>query len=452
MLWVDEDCHSHTIEDMKTEKDVSGADNQLRRRAEDKLKAVVIEQHPPVSGPDMKRLAHELEVYQLELEMQNDELRESYNAVEKGLAPYSELYDSAPGGYFTLDRQSNVCQANLAGASLLGVARSKLVQRRFGLYVLPESRPIFNAFLDRVFESHRKQTCEVVLQPENSATLHVRIDGDTSRNGECHIVVMDISAHKKAEMEIIQLNSELERRVSERTEQLEAANRELETFCYSVAHDLRAPLRHINGYVGMLASRCRENLNDQGMHYLDTIVDSSRQMGVLIDDLLQFSRTARPDMCLESLDMNQVLADALNSLKDGNRDRTIEWAISEFPAVRGDYVLLRQVWVNLLANAVKYTQPKETARIEISSREENEEIIFVVKDNGVGFDMQYVGKLFGIFQRLHTQEEFEGFGIGLTIVQRIIERHGGRVWAEAELNEGATFSFTLPRSMESNHA
>ncbi|MEI6913867.1 MAG: CHASE domain-containing protein [Armatimonadota bacterium] len=262
----------------------------------------------------------------------------------------------------------------------------------------------------------------------------------------------DITGRKTAEMEITQLNSDLERRVRERTSQLEAANKELETFCYSVAHDLRAPLRHIDGYVGMLVSRCREHLPDQGLHYLDTIVDASRQMGVLIDDLLQFSRTGRADMRLENLDMNQVLLDALNSLKESHRDRTIEWVISDLPCVRGDYGLLRQVWANLLGNAVKYTEPKETVRIEVGCRKEKDEIIFTVKDNGVGFDMQYAGKLFGIFQRLHPQEEFEGVGIGLATVQRIIERHGGRVWAEAELDHGATFYFTLPRPMEKKRA
>ena len=254
----------------------------------------------------------------------------------------------------------------------------------------------------------------------------------------------DITRNKQQQDEIYRLNAELEQRVVERTTQLEAANKELEAFCYSVSHDLRAPLRHIDGYVDLLVSRCRDGLTDKGLHYVDTIAASARQMGTLIDDLLQFSRTGRAEMRLEKMDMNQALQEALIPLKENCSGRTIEWIIADLPSAPGDYALLRQVWVNLLGNAVKYSRTRETARIEVSVRQEKGEIIFIVADNGVGFDMQYVGKLFGVFQRLHHMEEFEGTGIGLATVQRIINRHGGRVWAEAELDKGARFYFSLP--------
>jgi chemotaxis family two-component system sensor kinase Cph1 len=214
---------------------------------------------------------------------------------------------------------------------------------------------------------------------------------------------------------------------------------------------LRAPLRHIDGYVDLLVSNCRDGLSDKGLHYLDTIADSARKMGVLIDDLLQFSRTGRTEVRRERLDMNKPLQEAMSGLKKIHAERTIEWVIGDLPAVFGDYVMLRQVWTNLLDNAVKYTRTREVARIEVSAREEKGEILFAVGDNGVGFDMRYAGKLFGVFQRLHSLQEFEGNGIGLASVQSIITRHGGRIWAEAELNQGATFYFTLPKSTEERH-
>ncbi len=237
---------------------------------------------------------------------------------------------------------------------------------------------------------------------------------------------------------------ELEMQVAQRTSELQVANRELEAFCYSVSHDLRAPLRHIDGYVELLSSRCRDALSEQVMHYVDTIAGSARRMGTLIDDLLDFSRTGRTEMQREEVDMNQTLQEVLSELKESCAERSIEWVVGDLPSAQGDLALLRQVWANLLENAVKYTQTREEARIEVGSREENGETVFFVADNGVGFDMDYVDKLFGVFQRLHKAEDFEGTGIGLANVQRIISRHGGRVWAEGALDFGATFYFSLP--------
>ena len=210
-------------------------------------------------------------------------------------------------------------------------------------------------------------------------------------------------------------------------------------------------MRHIDGYVDLLVSHCRDGLTDKGVHYVDSIA-AARQMGILIDDLLRFSRTGRTGLHRENLDMNRALQDALIPIKESSAGRGIEWVIGDLPSVLGDYALLRQVWANLLENAVKFTRHREAARIEVGAREGNGEITFVVADNGVGFDMQYVGKLFGVFQRLHSQEEFEGTGIGLANVKRIINRHGDHVWVEAELDRGTTFYFTLPTIEETNHA
>jgi PAS domain S-box-containing protein len=255
---------------------------------------------------------------------------------------------------------------------------------------------------------------------------------------------LDVTKEREAEEEIIKLNTELEDRVIKRTVQLEASNKELEAFSYSVSHDLRAPLRHVSGYVELLNKHFQSELTEKGKHYLNSIADSVRVMGVLIDDLLQFSRTGRMEMLQSNLDMNEILLEVKESLCKENPDRKIEWVLGKLASVYGDEAMLRLVWVNLLSNAVKFTRTRKKARIEIGVRKENKELVFFVRDNGVGFDMQYAQKLFGVFQRMHPTEEFEGTGIGLANVQRIVSRHGGRVWAEAEIDNGAVFYFSVP--------
>jgi PAS domain S-box-containing protein len=239
--------------------------------------------------------------------------------------------------------------------------------------------------------------------------------------------------------------AELEARVIQRTVQLEEANKELEAFSYSVSHDLRAPLRHVGGYVNLLSKYFPDALPEQGKHYLSSITDSVQQMGTLIDDLLQFSRTSRSEMKMVKVDMREMVADIVQSYHQECPKRSIEWTIGPLPAIVCDSPMMKLVWTNLLSNAVKFTKPRENARIEIGIADNTAEYIFSVRDNGVGFDMRYADKLFGVFQRLHSKSEFEGTGIGLANVHRIVLRHGGRIWAEAELNNGATFSFTLPK-------
>jgi light-regulated signal transduction histidine kinase (bacteriophytochrome) len=253
-------------------------------------------------------------------------------------------------------------------------------------------------------------------------------------------ISIDVTQRKLSEQAVHELNAALEAKAA----QLQATNRELESFSYSVSHDLRAPLRGIDGFAMMLEEDYAARLDSEGRRYLSVIREASRRMGALIDDLLAFSRLGKQSMASHEIDMAAMVRDVVQELLHSHRGQAPEIVIGELPPVQADSALLRQVWTNLIANAVKYSSKSERPRIEIDAAPGDGEIVYSVRDNGVGFDMEYVGKLFGVFQRLHRADEFTGTGVGLAIVHRIITRHGGRVWAEGRLNEGAAFFFALP--------
>lgn len=317
---------------------------------------------------------------------------------------------------------------------------------------LPHKRgmPPGHAHVERemVVPIFRNELIVAILGVGNKAVPYR--DSDLNSVTQLADLAWDIAVAKRAEEEIRRLNAELEQRVAERTSQLEAANKDLESFAYSVSHDLRTPLRAIDGFSHLILDRYEEKLDDEGKRLLNVVRDNTKKMGQLINDILAFSRAGRLEIKVSEVSMEALVRDVWHELEPLIAGREVRLEIKSLPPVHGDPAMLRQVWANLLDNAVKFTHSRSTAHIEIGGSlglAENgvgSEYTFYVKDNGVGFDMRYAGKLFDLFQRLHGVDEFEGTGIGLAIVKRIVTRHGGRAWADGKIGEGATFYFALP--------
>lgn len=286
-------------------------------------------------------------------------------------------------------------------------------------------------------ETNKASTPYGSLDEYNKALLNILEDFNVEKERS-----MDFQA---ALMNILE-DVELQRQKTEEAKLLlEAANKELEAFSYSVSHDLQAPLRAINGFSQIIVEDYGSSLDSEGQRYLKLIQENSRFMGQLIQDLLSFSRLGRREISMDEINMEQLAKEVFENLLEQNPGRKVQFNLDHLPIAWGDPSMIRQVFTNLLSNALKFTRNCEIAKIDVGYRKEGKEVIYFIKDNGAGFDMRYVDKLFGVFQRLHTTEEFEGTGIGLALVKRIITRHGGRVWGEGAINQGACFYFTLTK-------
>jgi PAS domain S-box-containing protein len=337
---------------------------------------------------------------------------------------------------------------NRGAERLYGYAAAEAIGRSIAFLVPPDRSDELPAILARLRRGELIKQLETVRQRKDHSLVDVSLSISPIMDaaGRIHgaaTIAHDISERKQMEALIRALNADLEQRVTERTAQLEAAAKELEAFSYSVSHDLRAPLRAISGFSHILLEEHAAQLTVEAQGYLALVQDNVRQMGQLIDDLLAFSRLSRQPLQARRVQPMEVVRQALAELAPEQHGRQVELAIPELLPCQADPALLKQVYVNLLGNALKFTRQREVAHIEIGCRQAEGEVIYFVKDDGVGFDMRYAHKLFGVFQRLHRAEEYDGTGVGLAIVQRIVQRHGGRVWAASAPGEGATFSFTL---------
>ena len=417
---------------------------------------------------ERKRAGEALAGQAFELSRQAEELASSRQALETQTLMLQSVLDSMAEGLAAADERGKLVIWNPAAAKILGMGATNLPSQKwtehYGLF-LPDSVTPFPSDqlpLARALRGEASTTEMFVRNPElvEGAWIEVCAGPVKDKHGAvCGGVAAfrDITQSRANEREIRKLNEELEQRVEQRTAQLEAANKELESFSYSVSHDLRAPLRHIGGFSKMLVEEFGSTLDPTAQHYLDRIQAGAQKMGLLVDELLNLARVGRRALTLQPTKLSEIVAEVIAILQPESEGRQVEWLIADLPVVECDPVLVKQVFQNLLANALKFTRPRagagggawaETpaptrAVIEVSCTKEDGQTVFVVRDNGIGFDMKYVDKLFGVFQRLHSSEDFEGTGIGLATVQRIVQKHGGRVWAEGELEKGAAFCFTL---------
>lgn len=360
------------------------------------------------------------------------------------------LLDGLPTGVFVLDSSGHPYYANRKSGEILGRgslpdAPSEEIAERYQVYragtdelVAGDRIPVVRALAgEEVYTTDLE-----IHRPDRTVPLEVWASPLRNLAGEVEFAVAafnDITDRLEAERRIAQLNAELEHQLSE----LAMVNKELETFSYSVSHDLRAPLRAVDGFSQVLETDFAGSLDPDALRYLARIRANVRRMGRLIDDLLRFSRLSRKGLATSEVDMGSLVHNVVEDLSR-SRPHQADVTVGALPPAEGDIDLLRQVWTNLIENAIKYSSKRADARVEISSRREESVIRYTVIDNGVGFDMAYADKLFGVFQRLHRQDEFEGTGVGLAIVQRVIHRHGGRIWAESAPGEGTAFHFTLP--------
>jgi PAS domain S-box-containing protein len=380
------------------------------------------------------------------------ELKQMETALRETQARLKSTLGAAEVGTWTWDISSNILMADEFTALVFSLEADRAAQglpvEAYLAALHDEDQPLVAAELSKAIEECGNYNVEFRVRQENGEYLWLHSRGrveadDAGRATLFHGAVIDISEHKKAQETIQALNTDLEQRVAIRTAQLEDTARELEAFSYSVSHDLQAPLRSMNGFSQVVLDEYGPLLPEEGQRYLRSIRSGSKKLAALIGDMLSFASTSHQPIRREEVDTDKLVRSLLTDLIDQQKGRQIEVNVGALPPCLGDPALLELVWTNLLANAIKYTQKRDITRIDVGWELSPEGGAYFVRDNGAGFDMKYADKLFSVFYRLHSSQDYEGSGVGLATVQRIIQRHGGRIWAEAQENQGATFHFTL---------
>ena len=384
-----------------------------------------------------------------EIEEQAEHVRnESEPALRESELRYRRLFEAARDGILILNAESGrITDANPFLIELLGFSLPEMLGKTVGeLSPFRDIEPN-KVMLARLLKDGYVRYANLPLETRAGVKIPVEFVCNIYLAGHHNVIqcnIRSIAEQKQLEDKILGLNKELEQRVVERSAQVQAANDELERFSYSVSHDLRAPLREVTRVTGLLEKDAWPLLSETSRSHVTSISKSALRMGLLIDDLLAFSRAANMALKKADVDLDELVKDVISDFKTEQTGRNIDWILNPLPHVQADRALLRMVLVNLVSNAVKFTGTRAEAKIEIGFTGAGTETVIYIRDNGAGFDPRFAEKLFGVFQRLHRYEEFEGTGIGLANVQRIILRHGGRAWASGILNGGATFYFSLP--------
>jgi PAS domain S-box-containing protein len=433
------------IENVKQGKPVRQYDVvRVRKDGEEIHVSLVVSPIMEASGEVIgsSSIAHDISAYKRAEERVRKASRYTRSLIEASLDPL-----------VTISRDGTITDVNESTEKVTGVSRQQLIGSDFSDYFTEPEKA--RSGYQQVFAQGFVTDYPLAIRHTSGKITDVLYNATVFRNEQGEIegvfaAARDITARKQAEKartraeeSLCKLNAELEQRVEERTAELAALNKELEAFNYAVAHDLRAPLRHIHGFAEILADEAAPNLDDAAKRHLETIRDSVQHMSQLLEDLLNLSRLGRQELRKQPCDLNELIGEVMAALKPEAKDREVEWRVAKLPFIEGDPGLTKQVLFNLLSNALKFTRPRHPAIIEIGQTTVEGEAVIFVRDNGVGFDMKYMDKLFGLFQRLHRQQDFEGTGVGLAIVQRIVNRHGGRVWAVSEVEKGATFYVRL---------